>query len=43
MFVPIANTKAVIVAREGISNIGVERQGLWTVDLGALKNDSASE
>ena len=43
VFVPIANTKAVIVARDGISNIGVERQGLWTVDLGALKNDSASE
>ena len=39
MFVPIANTKAVIVARKGISNIGVERQGLWTVDLGDLKAD----
>ena len=41
VFIPIANTKAVIVARSGISNIGVERQGLWTVDLGALKNDDA--
>jgi hypothetical protein len=26
------------VARAGISNIGVERQGLWTVDLGDLRN-----
>ena len=39
VFVPIANTNAVIVAREGISNIGVERQGLWTVDLADLKNE----
>jgi peptide/nickel transport system substrate-binding protein len=39
VFVPIANTKAVIVARKGISNIGVERQGLWTVDLADLKAD----
>jgi peptide/nickel transport system substrate-binding protein len=37
VFVPLANTNAVIVAREGISNIGVERQGLWTVDLAALQ------
>ena len=41
VFIPIANTKAVIVAKSGISNIGVERQGLWTVDLGALQNDDA--
>jgi peptide/nickel transport system substrate-binding protein len=38
VFVPIANTKAVIVTRRGISNVGVERQGLWTVDLAALKS-----
>jgi peptide/nickel transport system substrate-binding protein len=38
VFVPIANTNAVPVARAGISNIGVERQGLWTVDLGDLRN-----
>jgi peptide/nickel transport system substrate-binding protein len=36
-FVPIANTKAVIVARKGITGIAVERQGLWTVDLSALR------
>ncbi|UJA20869.1 ABC transporter substrate-binding protein [Thermoleophilia bacterium SCSIO 60948] len=40
-FVPIANTKAIIVARSGIGNIQVERQGLWTVDLGALTNDGS--
>ena len=38
VFVPIANTKAVITTRKGITNIGVERQGLWTVDLSALKS-----
>ena len=38
VFVPIANTKAVIVTRAGITNVGVERQGLWTVDLAALKS-----
>ncbi len=38
VFVPIANTKAVVVARKGISNVGVERQGLWTVDLADLKS-----
>jgi peptide/nickel transport system substrate-binding protein len=37
VFVPIANTKAVIVTRRGITNVGVERQGLWTVDLAELK------
>jgi peptide/nickel transport system substrate-binding protein len=35
-FVPIANTKAVIVNRKGIGGVAVERQGLWTVDLSAL-------
>jgi peptide/nickel transport system substrate-binding protein len=40
VFVPIANTNAVPVARAGISNIGVERQGLWTVDLADLRNTS---
>jgi peptide/nickel transport system substrate-binding protein len=35
-FVPIANTKAVIVNRKGIGGVAVERQGLWTVDLAAL-------
>ena len=39
VFVPIANTDAVIVARDGIGDIGVERQGLWTVDLAALTNE----
>ena len=39
VFVPIANTDAVIVARSGIGNIGVERQGLWTVDLAELTNE----
>jgi peptide/nickel transport system substrate-binding protein len=38
VFVPIANTKAVIVTRAGITNVGVERQGLWTVDLAELKS-----
>jgi peptide/nickel transport system substrate-binding protein len=36
-FVPIANTKAVIVTRKGITGVGVERQGLWTVDLAELR------
>lgn len=38
VFVPIANTKAVVVTRKGITNVGVERQGLWTVDLADLKS-----
>ena len=38
VFVPIANTKAVVVTRKGITNVGVERQGLWTVDLAELKS-----
>jgi peptide/nickel transport system substrate-binding protein len=42
VFVPIANTKAIIVTRKGIANVGVERQGLWTVDLGALKTESTA-
>jgi peptide/nickel transport system substrate-binding protein len=35
--VPIANNKTVIVARKGITGIGVARQGLWTVDVPALR------
>lgn len=41
VFVPIANTKAVVVARSGIGDVEVLRQGLWTVDLATLTNDSS--
>jgi peptide/nickel transport system substrate-binding protein len=43
VFIPIANTKAVIVARDGIDNIHVERQGLWTVRLAQLESTSSGE
>jgi peptide/nickel transport system substrate-binding protein len=41
-FVPIANTKAVIVTRKGITGVAVERQGLWTVDLATLRTGPAA-
>jgi peptide/nickel transport system substrate-binding protein len=40
--VPIANTKAVVVARRGITRVAVERQGLWTVDFSALRRGTTA-
>ena len=37
VLIPLANAKTVIVSRAGITGFGVQRQGLWTVDLATLR------